>query len=209
MKRAIVERQRMHQVVRQVVRQVVHQRGYTLIEVLVSMLVVTFGMLGMAGIMARTTVVEVEGIQRAQAGLLLRDMTERIQLNRRDALAGLYNQSTSAVFAPAPTSGSGGTSTISDCSVAATRVARDVCEWRNLMAGVNETQNGKASSALNGARGCITLAPGTTNSYTVTVVWRGMSPSGRITETCGTIDGEDRAFLRSITTVIELGRLDG
>lgn len=188
------------------------QAGYTLIEVLVSMLVVTFGMLGMAGIMARTTVVEVEGIQRAQAALLLRDMTERIQLNRRDALAGLYGQGTSAVFAPTPTSGaagSSGASTISDCSVAATRVARDLCEWRNVMAGVNETQDGKASSALNGARGCITLAPGTTSSYTVTVVWRGMSPSGRITETCGTLDGEDRAFLRSITTVIELGRLDG
>ncbi len=184
------------------------QAGYTLIEVLVSMLVVTFGMLGMAGIMARTTVVEVEGIQRAQAGLLLRDMTERIQLNRRDALAGLYNQSTSAIFAPTPASGAG-SSTIADCSVAATRVARDLCEWRNLMAGVNETQNGRASAALNAARGCITLAPGTTSSYTVTVVWRGMSPSGRITETCGAIDGEDRAFLRSITTVIELGRLDG
>jgi type IV pilus assembly protein PilV len=196
---------------RPVIGQASRQAGYTLIEVLVSMLVVTFGMLGMAGIMARTTVVEVEGIQRAQAALLLRDMTERIQLNRRDALAGLYGQGTSAIFAPVPTSGAGasGASTISDCSVAATRVARDLCEWRNVMAGANETQGGKATSALNGARGCITLAPGTTSSYTVTVVWRGMSPSGRITETCGTLDGEDRAFLRSITTVIELGRLDG
>jgi type IV pilus assembly protein PilV len=186
---------------------VARQAGFTLIEVLVSMLVVTFGLLGMAGIMARTTVVEIEGIQRAQAALLLRDMTERIQLNRRDALQGLYNQTVSTITTAS--GGSGSSTAINDCSLATTRVARDACEWRNLMAGVNETQGGRASSALNGARGCVTLTPGTTNSYTVTVVWRGLSPAGQITEGCGIVDGEDRAFLRSVTTVVELGRLDG
>jgi type IV pilus assembly protein PilV len=188
---------------------VARQAGFTLIEVLVSMLVVTFGLLGMAGIMARTTVVEIEVIQRAQAALLLRDMTERIQLNRRDALQGLYNQSVSTITTANGGSAPGSSSAINDCSLATTRVARDACEWRNLMAGVNETQGGKASSALNGARGCVTLTPGTTNSYTVTVVWRGLSPAGQITEGCGTLDGEDRAFLRSLTTIVELGRLDG
>jgi hypothetical protein len=136
-------------------------------------------------------------------------MTERIQLNRRDALQGLYNQSVSTITTANGGSAPGSSSAINDCSLATTRVARDACEWRNLMAGVNETQGGKASSALNGARGCVTLTPGTTNSYTVTVVWRGLSPAGQITEGCGTLDGEDRAFLRSLTTIVELGRLDG
>lgn len=173
------------------------QRGFTLIEVLIAILVVTFALLGMAALIARSTVGEVEAIQRSQALLLVRDMTERIQLNRVDALNGRYGR-TDAVGA-----------VVRDCAAEVTRVARDVCEWGNLLAGTNESQDGRATSALNGARGCVTLAPGATNAYAVTVVWRGMSPTGTIAEGCGPVDGEDRAFLRSVTMLVELGRLDG
>ena len=42
-------------------------RGSALIEVMVSMVIVAFGMLGYLGLQARTAVTNLEGYQRAQA----------------------------------------------------------------------------------------------------------------------------------------------
>lgn len=170
--------------------------GFTMIEVLIAILIVSFSLLGMAGLVTRSTVVEVESIQRTQALLLARDMVERIQLNRADALAGRYNQSSAVMGA------------VTDCSGVTDAVARDICEWGNLLGGVNESQGGRATSALLGARGCITLQPGTTNSYVVTVVWRGMAPVATPADACGALPGEDVNLLRAVTSLVELGRLD-
>jgi len=173
-----------------------HTRGFTMIEVLIAILIVSFALLGMAGLITRSTVVEVEAIQRTQALLLARDMAERIQLNRADAQNGLYGLA-------APVYGA-----TTDCTGLGTTVERDVCDWSNRLAGVNEVQDGIASSALTGARGCINLQPGTTNAYVVTVAWRGMVASSMPSDACGAIAGEDPALLRAVTLLVELGRLD-
>ncbi len=179
-----------------------HQRmrrmdGFTMIEVLIAILIISFSLLGMAGLITRTAVVEVEGIQRTQALLLVRDMVERIQLNRADALAGKYGQQAAVMGSSAA------------CPVGGDVVVRDVCEWSNLLAGVNERQGQSASSALPGARGCINLQPGTTNAYVVTVVWRGMATVASPADVCGVMAGEDPNALRAVSAVVELGRLDG
>lgn len=170
-------------------------RGFTMIEVLTSILVVSFSMLGMAGVITRSTVVEVEAIQRTQALMLVRDMVERIQLNRADARAGSYSQADAVL------------GEVRDCSALST-VQRDVCEWGNQLAGANESDSGRATSALTGARGCISLQPGTTNAYIVTVAWRGMNAVAAPTDACGLMDGEDANLLRAVTSLVELGRLD-
>ncbi len=172
-------------------------RGFTMIEVLIAMLVVSFSLLGMAGLITRSAVVEVDAVQRTQALLLLRDMVERIQLNRADALAGKYGQQNAVM------------GTVTNCAGGVDVVARDVCEWGNLLGGVNERQGQSASSALLGARGCITLQPGTTNAYVVTVVWRGMTAAGTPADACGVQEGEDANLLRAVTSLVELARLDG
>lgn len=173
------------------------QSGFTLIEVLVSLLIVSLAMLGMAGLITRSTVLEIENSQRSQAMQLARDMGERIQANRAVARGGAYDRSTAV------------TPAVEDCSGAASRVALDFCEWAGLLAGANESQAGSASSVLAGARGCVSLVAGTTNAYIVTVVWRGATTSGEPAGACGVAIGEDVAFLRTVTRRIELGRLDG
>ena len=53
-----------------------------MIEVLVSLLILTVGLLGVAGLQARMQTAEIEAFQRAQAIVLLQDMVERVHLHR-------------------------------------------------------------------------------------------------------------------------------
>ena len=50
--------------------------GFTMIEVLVSLLVITFGLLGLAGLQTRMQQAEFESYQRSQALVLLYDMVD-------------------------------------------------------------------------------------------------------------------------------------
>jgi type IV pilus assembly protein PilV len=58
------------------------QRGFTLIEILVTIVILVFGLLGIVGLQAKATNVEMEAYQRGQALSLLRDMQSRIAASR-------------------------------------------------------------------------------------------------------------------------------
>src|SRR3546814_20890765 len=55
------------------------QMGFTLIEVLVTLLVIALGLLGLANLQAKMHLTEVEAYQRAQATLLLHDIGGRLR----------------------------------------------------------------------------------------------------------------------------------
>ena len=57
-------------------------RGFSLLEVLVTLVIVSMGLLGLAGLKARAHVAELEAYQRAQALVLMSDMVERVRLSR-------------------------------------------------------------------------------------------------------------------------------
>src|SRR5260370_42034667 len=61
------------------------QRGFTLMEVLVSMLIAVIGLLGLVGMQMRSQQAELEAYQRAQAVILLSDILDRINTNRGGA----------------------------------------------------------------------------------------------------------------------------
>ena len=61
------------------------QRGFTMLEILVSLLLIVFGLLGMLGLQAQATVAEFESYQRGQALVLAQDMVDRINANRKNA----------------------------------------------------------------------------------------------------------------------------
>jgi type IV pilus assembly protein PilV len=66
------------------------QAGMTLIEILVSILIVSFGLLGVAGLLT-TGLKSTQGSQhRTQASLLAYDMADRMRTNRQVALDGEY-----------------------------------------------------------------------------------------------------------------------
>ncbi len=63
------------------------ERGVTMLEVLVTILIVTFGLLGLGGLQARAQLAEVEAYSRAQAIVLLQDIVDRINANRKNSMS--------------------------------------------------------------------------------------------------------------------------
>jgi type IV pilus assembly protein PilV len=140
------------------------QQGALLIEVLVSIVICAFGLLGFAALQARATTTEFESYQRSQALVLISDMTNRINSNR--ALASSY-----------VVAGLIGADGLEDCAGKA-GAALDLCQWGNLIRGSAETRNGSRVGSMMQARGCIELAPGTSDRYVISIVWQGVVPTG-------------------------------
>lgn len=139
------------------------QRGTSMVEVLVTLVVIAFGLLGMAGLQMRLQVSEVESYQRSQALLLLNDMASRIATNRTAATAGAY-----AVAAGSPL-GAGMTCP----SLTATQAQRDLREWCQALQGAGEVLGSNNAGAMIGGRGCVENVGG---DIMVTVAWQGLTP---------------------------------
>jgi len=58
-----------------------HARGVTLIEMMVAVLVLSVGLLGIAGLQAATSKYKINTWSRAQASILLSDLAERVRVN--------------------------------------------------------------------------------------------------------------------------------
>jgi type IV pilus assembly protein PilV len=67
------------------------QNGSSLIEVLVTMIIISLGLLGQAGLIARSSKANNAAFMRSQATLLAYDILERLRLNRALAVAGSLN----------------------------------------------------------------------------------------------------------------------
>ena len=92
--------------------------GFTLLEVLISVLVLSVGLLGLAGLQATGLKTNHSAYMRSQAVSYGYDILDRMRANRLSALSGTYNIAMGA-GAPAGT------------SIAQT----DLREWKNLIAG--------------------------------------------------------------------------
>lgn len=142
------------------------QHGLSLIEVLVTLLILSIGLLGLVGLQSRLQMSEMEAYQRSQALLLLNDMAGRMAANR--------NAAASYVTTASSPTGAGATCTTSTSS----RKDIDVGEWCGALQGAAEsiTSGGTTSKvgAMIGARGCIEdLGDG---KYMITVAWQGLGP---------------------------------
>jgi type IV pilus assembly protein PilV len=141
------------------------QRGTSLVEVLVTMVILAFGLLGAAGLQARLQLADMEAYQRAQALILMDDIANRIATNRAHAAAYVTG-------AGSPL-GTGMTCPASPVTLQQT----DTVQWCNALRGVAEVAGANKVGAMLGARGCVeALTPTTNNEYMVTVVWQGLAP---------------------------------
>lgn len=97
--------------------------GFTLLEVLVAVLVLSLGLLGIAALQASTVQFNHAAYLRSQATSLAYDIVDRMRTNRNAALDGEYD---AGFQSPAPACGSvtGGGSI----------AAEDLAEWRNALA---------------------------------------------------------------------------
>lgn len=139
------------------------QRGTSLIEVLVTLVIVAFGLLGLVGLQTRLQSSEMESYQRSQALLLLNDMANRIAVNRSNAAA--Y-----ATAAPLTGPLGAGMTCPTDTS---TTVKRDAVEWCEALQGAGEVTGGNKVGAMIGGRGCVESSG---SDYLVTVAWQGLTP---------------------------------
>lgn len=68
-----------------------NQKGFTLIEMLVAVVILSIGLLGLAGLQARSLQFNSSSAQRSQATILAYDMIDRMRANKDQAVAGAYD----------------------------------------------------------------------------------------------------------------------
>ena len=160
--------------------------GISLMEVLVTMLIILIGLLGIVALQTKAQVAELEAYQRSQALIILSDIIDRINVNR--ATASCFNITTNTV-AGTPYLGAitgGGHYTPPDCTAATsaynTQAVNTLADIDTLLQGSAETAGGSNVGAMLGARACISYDSSTvlnsvpgTGLYTVIVTWQGMS----------------------------------
>jgi type IV pilus assembly protein PilV len=172
------------------------QGGTSMIEVLVAIVIVVVGLLGLAGLQSRAALAEMESFQRGQAIILMQDMVDRINANRRNSMS--YVTSTPLGTGDDP----------QDCA-ALTGPARDKCEWHNALLGAAEQQGGSNIGAMIGARGCVeNLDPAMPRRFRVSVVWQGLSQTFAPGATmCGKDQYGTETARRAVTTTFIIGCL--
>jgi len=126
-------------------------RGATLIEVLVSILIVTLGLLALAGLMASSSRLAKTSEYRAVATALAGDLADRMRANRPGADAGNYNLASTAVLTSAPSSASCATAT---ACTAAELAGVDMAQWKrsiynSLPSGTGHVAYVSGSSAVD------------------------------------------------------------
>lgn len=184
-------------------------RGYTLLEVLVALVLISIALLGLAGLQIRAQQAEIEAYQRAQAMLLVGDMIDRISLNRNDDAYRCYT--ISDLDDGTPYLGAGNAA-VYNCAGWGTSDTQDLADddmaaWDNLLKGASETLGGNNVGGLVGARGCIYFNPGTPEAVTVTVAWQGESETGTPDDECATGLYGSESLRRTVSDTVRFADL--
>ncbi|OGT15839.1 MAG: type IV pilus modification protein PilV [Gallionellales bacterium RIFCSPHIGHO2_02_FULL_57_16] len=172
--------------------------GFSLIEILVTIVILLVGLLGLAGLQGRALTSQMETYQRSQALILLKDMADRISANRTNA--SFYIATLGTDVAACPNTGN----TIADT---------DLCEWHNALLGAAETSSGGTNvGAMIGARGCIyqTAASGVgiAEQYLVAVAWQGLNRTAAPAVDCGQDMYGNETLRRVVTLPVAIANLD-
>lgn len=94
-------------------------RGFTLIEAMVALVVLSIGLLGVAALQLTSLRANTSASFRSQATFLAYDIADRMRANRPEALSDLYDIDFGEVTAPSP----------------GTRAERDLSDWLTRIGG--------------------------------------------------------------------------
>ena len=173
------------------------QRGMTLIEIMITMTILSVGLLGVAGLQAMAKRASHQAYQRTVATQLIDGLIERVRAN--PTAAASYHTGTSAPLgegskgdnAPSP-------SCSNDNSCTDTQLAaHDLWSWEQAIDGAAITQVIDNSSIRAGGlinpRGCVvfTADAGKTNTGQMSVIlgWHGLTNISDAVEAGGTVCG--------------------
>ncbi|MFJ1252335.1 type IV pilus modification protein PilV [Cupriavidus sp. CuC1] len=179
------------------------QRGATLIEVLVSVVILLVALLGTAGLIARSSQSEMESYQRVQALTLLQDMAARLNANRQAAACyasgtTITTAGSTTVAAPACTVGTAAQQSITNADLAA---------WGAALLGSAENKGGKTLGAMIGALGCIEAINATNQIYRITVAWQGLAKTTASALPCGVGRFGNDSYRRAVSIQVRIGVL--
>lgn len=152
-----------------VVRKVRRQSGALMIEVLVTIMIVTLGLLGIAALFARSQQMGDEAFQRFQALHIAHQLGEALSVNNAEALRGAGSDYVAAVV------------DASFVPKGASIVKADMTIFKAALVTGSSTADPKL--ALTDAIGCITYLgvngdPTNPLRYQISVAWRGRQDSG-------------------------------
>jgi len=195
--------------------------GFSMIEVLITMIILLVGLLSIGALQARAQIAEMESYQRAQALILMSDIIDRININR--ATLNCFRFTTNTANGT-PYVGTGSTVTPACAASTAndnTRANEAIAEWDDLLQGVAETKGGSSVGAMVGARGCVSYDPATelidsvtaaaipdTGVYLVAISWQGTNDTFAPTVNCGNTLYGAETRRRVVSTTFRLARLN-
>ncbi len=167
-------------------------KGFSLIEVMVSLVILVIGLIGIFNLHVVSKRGSFESFQQTQASYYANDIINRMKLNPSQlaTYAGTYSG--------APTLPNPACTGVALCSPSQT-VAWDLYEWRSAFIGAAEVVGGQNVGGLDTPTACVTVNGNTVN---VVMAWKGIratSDAGSSGD-CGTASNRRRLY--SIQTVI-------
>jgi type IV pilus assembly protein PilV len=175
-------------------------QGFGIVEVMVTMLIIAYSLLGLAALQARAQQAELEAYQRSQSLILANDMGGRLRANH--TIADCYavdGHVGSGVAAPACTGFA--------ASARRDQVDDDLVQWVDALNGAAEQVGDATVGSITGARGCIVEAA--PNTFLISVAWLGMTPTVAPENACGAGEyGDDDRLRRVVSTTVRIATLE-
>ncbi len=145
------------------------QWGATLLEILISILIFSIGLLGLASMQITSKRANYEALQRSTAAVLAHGMLERMRVNQTalDSYVAAGNLG----------GGSLGSAPATDCAAAnclpTELSAYHLWSFEQELDGQDEQRGGVATGGLASATACISGPPGGSGTYSIVIAWRG------------------------------------
>lgn len=192
----------------------IHKRknaGFSMIEVLITMVIILVGLLSIAALQAKAQIAEFESYQRAQGLILMSDIIDRMVLNKETiSCFEITNNTTSGTpYMGADGANHMGAPACSASTAAYNNQADTTLNYLDdLLEGAAETSaDGNDVGAMIGARACISYdntteidaQPGT-GLYTVVVTWQALAALSAPTANCANGMYGDETMRRAVST---------
>lgn len=176
--------------------------GFSLLEVMIAAVVLSFGLLGLVAMQVQAKFSSYEARQRTIASWLAHDLVERVRINRDSwSATGAVIVDLAANLPRPPCASTDGT--FSGCSAADLRNA-DLHYWQQALLGVSVSG---AASSLNSPVGCVVRRAN--NELAVGIFWAGkqqvadggtVSAAATLIDECDLDENEDLARRQFVLT---------
>lgn len=140
------------------------ERGFSLLEVLIALLILSVGLLGIAGLQTFSLRFNHQSYERTQATLLISDIYERIMANPDAARAGAYDSVSESALASSFT-GYGSCAT-TGCATTSDLATYDIYLWKSAIENTRTLAQGSGS-----IRRVVDPADPSAHVYDIRVLW--------------------------------------